>query len=62
MRTNKDIYRNTAWQNDIDTFTQWKNFLELVHTDEVRERVIGYLKRIQAKWPNHIGADEIPEA
>lgn len=49
------------WNSDIDSFERWKRFLSNIKTQEVRQRVIGYLKGIQARWPQYIKLEEIPE-
>lgn len=48
------------WKYDIESFERWKKFLSLVKTQEVRQRVIGYLKEIQQRWPRYIKSSEVP--
>lgn len=49
-----------SWEYDIDSFERWKRFLGRVKNREMRQRVIGYLREIQTRWPRYIKESEIP--
>jgi hypothetical protein len=59
-------YKNARWQGDIASFGRWKTFLNTMpkgdspHRIEIRERVRGYMRDIQKRWPQYIKVDEIP--
>lgn len=56
------MYLQRDWSYDIDTFTRWKTFLSGIKTPEVRFRVIGYMQKIQERWPQYIKASEVPQS
>ena len=59
-------YKAARWSFDIKSFDRWKITLErILHKegdfyDEHRERIRGYMRDIQARWPQFIKLDEIP--
>lgn len=54
-------YCSKAWANDIQRFEKARYWLARTRTQGFRDFLIGQMKAIKAKYPQHI-KDEIPDA